>query len=83
MPSLHLMPTHTDSASMRKAYFEENVDDDPELNDVVEISLHVQISNDDAIKFYTKLGFEQGEIVENYYRRIDPPHCYKLYKKLR
>lgn len=56
----------------------------PELKDVTEIALHVQISNDDAIKFYTeKFGFEKGEKVENYYRRIDPPHCYKLYKKLR
>mmetsp|Transcript_6992 Transcript_6992/g.11086 ORF Transcript_6992/g.11086 Transcript_6992/m.11086 type:complete len:182 (-) Transcript_6992:63-608(-) len=55
-----------------------------EFKDVVEISLHVQISNDDAIKFYTtRFGFAQGEKVENYYRRIDPPHCYKLYKKLR
>ena len=57
---------------------------DPELKNVVEITLHVQISNEDAIKFYTeKFGFEKGDIIENYYRRIDPPHCYKLFKKLR
>ena len=55
-----------------------------EYKDVTEMVLHVQISNDDAIKFYTtRFGFEKGEMVENYYRRIDPPHCYKLYKKLR
>ena len=64
-------------------YFEETMTS-PELKDVTEISLHVQISNDDAINFYTeKFGFEKGEMVENYYRRIDPPHCYKLYKKVR
>lgn len=56
---------------------------DGEFKDVVEIALHVQISNDDAIKFYTtRFGFEQGEMVENYYKRIDPPHCYLLFKKL-
>jgi len=64
-------------------HFESHMMDD-ELKNVVEVALHVQISNDDAIKFYTeKFGFEKGEIIENYYRRIDPPHCYKLYKKLR
>jgi N-alpha-acetyltransferase 50 len=54
-----------------------------EYKDVVEIALHVQVSNEDAIKFYTtRFGFEQGKLVENYYRRIDPPHCYELFKKL-
>jgi Acetyltransferases len=49
---------------------------------ISEIMLHVQISNNDAIKFYERLGFEKGELVENYYKRIDPPHCYILRKKL-
>ena len=63
-------------------YYQEMKDD--ELSTVDEIALHVQISNDDAIKFYTaRFGFFKGEMVENYYRRIDPPHCYLLYKKLR
>jgi ribosomal protein S18 acetylase RimI-like enzyme len=63
-------------------HYEENRDD--EFANVVEISLHVQISNEDAIEFYTKrFGFEKGDMVENYYRRIDPPHCYLLYKNLR
>lgn len=48
-----------------------------------EIALHVHVSNEDAIRFYTdRFGFEKGEMVENYYRRIDPPHCYRLYKVL-
>mmetsp|Transcript_30576 Transcript_30576/g.45236 ORF Transcript_30576/g.45236 Transcript_30576/m.45236 type:complete len:197 (-) Transcript_30576:27-617(-) len=50
---------------------------------VDEITLHVQTSNEDAMKFYMdKFGFEKGDMVENYYKRIDPPHCYVLFKKL-
>ena len=63
-------------------YYETQKDD--KLNQVDEIMLHVQTSNDDALKFYCdKFGFEKGELVENYYKRIDPPHCYILKKKLR
>jgi len=57
---------------------------DGQLYTVDEIMLHVQTSNEDAMKFYgEKFGFERGELVENYYKRIDPPHCYILRKKLR
>jgi N-alpha-acetyltransferase 50 len=52
--------------------------------DISQIALHVQISNQDAIRFYcNRFGFEQGDMVENYYKRIDPPHCYLLYKDVR
>jgi len=55
-----------------------------ELSTVDEIALHVQISNSDAIHFYTKhFNFVKGDMVMNYYKRIDPPHCYILSKKLR
>lgn len=63
-------------------YFEENKNG--ELSEVDEISLHVQTSNVDAMNFYIKgFDFEKGEMVMNYYKRIDPPHCYILSKKLR
>ena len=63
-------------------HFEANKDSS--FLNVDEIALHVHVSNADAIRFYRdRFGFVQGEMVENYYRRIDPPHCYLLYKKLR
>mmetsp|Transcript_14471 Transcript_14471/g.31389 ORF Transcript_14471/g.31389 Transcript_14471/m.31389 type:complete len:168 (-) Transcript_14471:1236-1739(-) len=64
-------------------YFEAQKDEKL-FSTVDEIMLHVQTSNVDAMKFYgEKFGFEKGELVENYYKRIDPPHCYILRKKLR
>mmetsp|Transcript_10494 Transcript_10494/g.14710 ORF Transcript_10494/g.14710 Transcript_10494/m.14710 type:complete len:173 (-) Transcript_10494:332-850(-) len=63
-------------------YYDETKD--TKLSTVDEILLHVQTSNEDAMKFYVDgFGFEKGEMVENYYSRIDPPHCYVLSKKLR
>ena len=57
---------------------------DGKLECVDEILLHVQTSNVDAIKFYTeRFHFEKGELLEGYYKRIDPPDCYIIRKKLR
>jgi ribosomal protein S18 acetylase RimI-like enzyme len=54
------------------------------MKTVDEILLHVQTSNKDAMDFYiNKFGFVKGELVQNYYQRIDPPDCYVLFKKLR
>lgn len=63
-------------------YFEANKDSKA-LESVDEIALHVQTSNEDAVRFYERFGFENVGLVENYYKRIDPPHCYELRKKLR
>lgn len=51
----------------------------PEVN---EAYLHVQVNNNEAINFYKRFGFEVGEVLENYYRRIDPPHAVILKKDL-
>lgn len=37
-------------------------------------------SNDAAKAFYIANGFEQGEMIPDYYKRIEPPHCYVLRK---
>eukprot|EP00696_Hemimastix_kukwesjijk_P016221 gnl/Hemi2/4599_TR1589_c0_g1_i1.p1 gnl/Hemi2/4599_TR1589_c0_g1~~gnl/Hemi2/4599_TR1589_c0_g1_i1.p1 ORF type:complete len:204 (-),score=50.15 gnl/Hemi2/4599_TR1589_c0_g1_i1:78-689(-) len=48
-----------------------------------EVSLNVQISNDTALEFYKKFGFEVVDRIDNYYKRIEPPHCFVLRKLLR
>ncbi|KAJ1671939.1 N-acetyltransferase 5 [Coemansia sp. RSA 2052] len=50
---------------------------------VSKIVLHVQIDNDDALRFYHKHGFSTMRIVERYYKTIDPPHAYLLEYRLR
>lgn len=54
-----------------------------EKEGIQEVMLHVQVSNEDGVKFYTdKMGFEKGERVDDYYTRIDPPHAFILRKLL-
>ncbi|KAJ2007283.1 N-acetyltransferase 5 [Coemansia thaxteri] len=53
---------------------------DPKVHRVV---LHVQIDNDDALRFYHKHGFSTQRMVERYYKNIDPPHAYLLEYRLK
>ncbi len=47
------------------------------------VALHVQTSNEEAIRFYEKQGFRRLGVVENYYKRLDPPHAQLLRLDLR
>ncbi|XP_009767869.1 uncharacterized protein [Nicotiana sylvestris] len=49
---------------------------------IKDIYLHVQTSNEDAINFYKKFGFEVTDTIQNYYTNITPPDCYVLTKFL-
>jgi len=51
-------------------------------NDIEEIFLHVQTSNTEALAFYKAFGFENVGIINNYYKKISPPDCYIVSKKL-
>ena len=46
--------------------------------DIACVYLHVQVSNDEALKFYQRHGFVVSGTIENYYKRVEPPHCYVL-----
>ena len=39
---------------------------------IVDAYLHVQTNNDDAITFYKRFGFVTDQVVQNYYKRLDP-----------
>jgi ribosomal protein S18 acetylase RimI-like enzyme len=51
---------------------------------VVDAYLHVQTSNEEAIRFYQRAGFQIAETLMGYYRknRLSPPDAYILRKPL-
>ena len=57
----------------------ESVRSIPGLN---EIYLHVQTSNTAALAFYQTMGFLVSHEIKNYYRRLNPPHCFVLTRSL-
>jgi ribosomal protein S18 acetylase RimI-like enzyme len=48
--------------------------------DVSYIELHVQQGNDDALAFYAKHGYNNIELVENYYQKVTPSAAHRLTK---
>jgi hypothetical protein len=40
------------------------------------IYLHVQISNEDAKRFYERHGFKEIGVAEDYYKKIEPKHAW-------
>lgn len=41
-----------------------------------------QVGNEDALRFYSKEGFEVVETVPGFYKRLDPPDALLLRKPL-
>ncbi|KAL4074182.1 acyl-CoA N-acyltransferase [Scleroderma yunnanense] len=49
---------------------------------ITRIYLHVQVSNEDAKRFYERHGFKEVDIHENYYKRITPRDAWILEKSI-
>ena len=64
------------------AHVERLVQNSMECVFVEEIYLHVQVGNDDALRFYTTHGFQIKEKLIAYYRRIQPADCFYVRKKV-
>jgi ribosomal protein S18 acetylase RimI-like enzyme len=43
---------------------------------------HVWVENTDALEWYLKRGFEKGELVEGYYRRLRPQEAWLLRRRI-
>ena len=46
-----------------------------------EVFLHVQVGNDAALDFYKGFGFEVGDVVKDYYQRLDVNDAHLVSKK--
>ena len=62
---------------------EHSIEECAKKGEAVSVYLHVQTSNEQAVKFYQKCGFNIVETLENYYKAdIVPPHAHLMYKKI-
>lgn len=52
----------------------------PVCQDVIDVYLHVQEGNDEALRFYEKYGFRVTDKLMGYYKRIEPPNCFVVRK---
>ena len=56
----------------------EACDKDPNCE---EVYLHVQVGNDAAVDFYKGFGFEVGEVIKDYYTRLDVNDAHIIRKR--
>lgn len=56
------------------------VDNDPSITSIY---LHVQVNNQDAIKFYERHGFSKVSTAENYYKKVEPTDAYLVERRVR
>ena len=49
---------------------------------VKQVYLHMQVNNEDAIKFYQTNGFTIATTIEKYYKNIEPADAHILQKAL-
>ena len=56
----------------------EACDKDPNCE---EVYLHVQVGNDGAVNFYRGFGFEVGDVVKDYYTRLEVNDAHIISKK--
>merc|ERR1712066_175380 len=56
------------------------ISESQKMGDIDGIFLHVQINNLAAKQFYEKQSFnQQGDVCENYYKRVEPAHAFLLH----
>merc|ERR1719316_2610637 len=60
----------------------EKLTKDGKADDIQDIYLHVQTSNEAAIRFYRKYNFEIVDEIKGYYKTLDPPDCYILQRAM-
>ena len=61
---------------------EQAIQDCMKARNVSLMTLHVQSSNEAALSFYKKHGFEVSEKLEGYYTELDDADCFVLNKKI-
>ena len=77
-PSIHRLVI---DASAGKRLLQQTLEACSKQSDCEEVYLHVQVGNDEAVSFYKGFDFEVGEIIKDYYTRLDPNDAHIISKK--
>lgn len=70
------------AVSIGSRLLEQSLSEACQDSNIQEAYLHVQTNNEEAIRFYKQFGFVLGEVVANYYKRLNPPDAVILRRTL-